>query len=234
MNDFFAASIIIIIFAIGVLLSFPMPAFVRRRLDEGRKPISAAEATKRIRDLPLILRGAASNLASAAVCLKEHRADTGRREKAGREMYAALGILRNFARTDAGADMRSDALLEQFAQTEGVLRESFATVLKLLRSGREEEAAESFARTVGTEFGRDFIMLILEWDRIPPARLSDTIESYRCAMREKRTTELMRKTETMSDLVYLPVVAGVLAVFMNFVYTAYFIEQKDMLMQIFY
>jgi len=53
-------------------------------------------------------------------------------------------------------------------------------------------------------------------------------------MREKRTTELMRKTETMSDLVYLPVVAGVLAVFMNFVYTAYFIEQKDMLMQIFY
>ncbi|MDR3305987.1 MAG: hypothetical protein LBS85_08220 [Clostridiales Family XIII bacterium] len=157
-----------------------------------------------------------------------------RRERVDRELFTALGILRNYASVSSGARKTTDAILEQFAGGEGLLRESFAGALRLLRTGRAEEAAAYFTAAANTEMARDFIMLLLEWDQIAPARLKQTIDSFRCAMKEQRTTELLRKTEIMSDIVYLPVVACVLVVFMNFIFVAYFIEQKDLLMELFY
>jgi uncharacterized protein YneF (UPF0154 family) len=38
-----------------------------------------------------------------------------------------------------------------------------------------------------------------------------------------------RRDETVSDLIYLPVVINVMLVFINFIYVGYFIDQKEML-----
>jgi len=172
--------------------------------------------------------------AKATAFLRARMPQRKQSERASRELYQALGVLRNYARAAEGAKPTTDALLEQFAQTEGVLQAAYAGSLRLLRSGREGEVGDYFASEVGEEFGRDFILLVLEWDRIDGSRLTDTILSFRTALKEARTTALTRKNEALSDLVYLPVITGALVLFMNFIYVSYFVEQRDMLAQLYF
>jgi len=77
-------------------------------------------------------------------------------------------------------------------------------------------------------------MLVLDWDAVSPQKLIKTVSAFQNALRETRTTRLIRKNEALSDLVYLPVVACVLVIFVNFIYVAYFAEQQAMLTELFF
>ena len=165
-----------------------------------------------------------------------------RKELAGKEIYSALSILRNHASADSGdaasgvsgAYVTTDYILEQFALTEGVLKEAYAGALRLLRTGRRNDAAEYFTRIADVELARDFILLVLDWDAVPSHKLKNTVVAFQNALKETRTTELIRKNEVLSDLVYLPVITGVLIVFINFIYVAYFAEQRALLAELFF
>jgi hypothetical protein len=227
----------------GILLCFPPGRQRHARLPTDRKPLTAAAAKERLRrvasgeafgEAAQSIRGGMQKAAATADRFCRRIPSAHRKERVDRELYAALGILRNYARSSGGARTTTDAILEQFAGTDGVLREAFAGCLRMLRTGREQAAVEFFTTRAESDMARDFMMLLMEWDRIAPERLTDTINSFRTAMKETRTTELLRKNEGMSDLVYLPVVVGVLVIFMNFVYIAYFVEQKEMLAELFF
>jgi hypothetical protein len=155
----------------------------------------------------------------------------GKKEQVQREIYSALSILRNHASAES---VTTDYLLEYFSQAEGTLRETYAGTLRLLRTGRPEEAAEYFSAAAGIPFARDFIMIIIGWDAIYPGKQKQTIVAFQNALKETRTTELMRKNEVLSDLVYLPVVISVLIIFVNFIYVAYFAEQQALLSELFF
>ena len=154
-----------------------------------------------------------------------------------KELYSALSILRNHASADeagAGACVTTDHILEQFAQTESVLAKCYAGALRLLRTGRRAEAVEYFTAAAGVELARDFILLILDWDAAPPHKLKKTVGAFQNALRETRTTMLIHRNEVLSDLVYLPVVACVMVIFINFIYVAYFAEQSALLSELFF
>jgi hypothetical protein len=156
---------------------------------------------------------------------------TKKNELVHREIYSALSVLRNYASAE---NVTTDYLLESFSSSSGLLREACSGTLRLLRTGRRVEAVEYFSNYIGIPFARDFIMLILDWDAISPGKQKQTIVAFQNALKETRTTELMRKNEVMSDLVYLPVIAGVLVIFVNFIYVAYFAEQNALLSELFY
>jgi len=156
-------------------------------------------------------------------------------ELVNKELYAALSVLRNHASSDGiGAGITTDFLLEQFAQSDGVLSKSYAGALRLLRSGRRSESVEYFTNSAGVELARDFIMLLIDWDAVPPGKLKKTVAAFQNALKETRTTKLIRKNEALSDLAYLPVVACVLVIFVNFIYVAYFAEQRELLAELFF
>jgi hypothetical protein len=48
-------------------------------------------------------------------------------------------------------------------------------------------------------------------------------------MKAARLTEQKKKDEMISDMVYFPVVVNILVIFVNFIYVAYFLDQKEML-----
>jgi hypothetical protein len=48
-------------------------------------------------------------------------------------------------------------------------------------------------------------------------------------MNEVSLTLRKKRDETISDLIYLPVVVNLMIVFINFIYVAYFLDQKEML-----
>ena len=195
-------------------------SLLRSRFVETRKPGAAF--------LRVALAGA---LSAAGKHVYSFRASK-RRELVQREIYSALSILRNHASSDAA--ITTDCLLEQFAQTDGTLKGAYDGTLRLLRTGRQAEATEYFAGSADVPLARDFILLVLDWDAVPPEKLKQTIMSFQNALKETRTTELTRKNEVLSDLVYMPVIAGVLIIFVNFIYVAYFAEQRALLAELFY
>ena len=181
------------------------------------------------------LRKAMAEAAKAAGKSASSLRNARKEELVNKELYSALSILRNHASADeAGAVVTTDYILEQFAQNEGVTAGYFAGALRLLRTGRRAEAIEYFASAANVELARDFIMLVLDWDAVSPYKLRKTVVSFQNAIRETRTTRLIRKNEALSDLVYLPVVACVLVIFVNFIYVAYFAEQGALLSELFY
>jgi len=154
-----------------------------------------------------------------------------KRELVHGELYSALSILRNYASSET---VTTDFLLESFAESDGILKDAYSGALRFLRTGRRAEAASFFANFAGIAFAQDFILLVLDWDAVSAGKQKQMVLAFQSALRETRTTELMRKNEVMSDLVYLPVVAGILVIFVNFIYVAYFAEQSALLRELFF
>jgi hypothetical protein len=156
------------------------------------------------------------------------------KEKIDREIFDAIGFIRNIIAARKGDRIPADLLLEQLAQTEGVLRPAYLKALSLLRVNRKTEMVTSFSQMAGTGMARDFIRIIVKWDDVSSDKLASTLLSYQNTMKEIRTTDMKRKNELYSDMVFFPVMVNVLAVFMNFIFVAYFVEQKDLLKQLFF
>jgi hypothetical protein len=226
--EFIVLLTVAVIFAAGIFTIVPAPAVSR----------FGDERAGDFRNLRAVLLHAANAAGKYAAGLRIAR----RTEAVRKELYTALSILRNHASADLdggtpgrpGAQVTADSLLEQFAQMEGVLREAFAGALRLFRTGRRSEAIEYFSKAAIDPLARDFIMLVLDLDAVAPHKLRKTVLAFQNTLRETRTTELMRKNEVMSDFVYLPVVTGVLIVFVNFIYVAYFAEQRELLTELFF
>jgi hypothetical protein len=154
-----------------------------------------------------------------------------RDEKVDRAIADAIGFVRNLIAAKKGNEITTDLLLEQLAEPDSILKPAYLKALSLLRVNRSEEMIAAFTAIAGTKMASDFIRLLVRWDHISPDKLASTLLSYQHTMKEIRTTELKRKTEILSDLVFFPVVANVMVVFMNFIIVAYFIGQRDLITQ---
>ncbi|MDR3242905.1 MAG: hypothetical protein LBT34_03130 [Clostridiales Family XIII bacterium] len=175
------------------------------------------------------------------ISLAEKKADKYRaafrerlaKEKKEKEVYEAIGFLRNIIAVDMGEKMSADLVLQKLAENEGLMRPVYVRLLSLHRLNKKKEEEEFFESEVRGDVGKDFIRIILQWDEINPAELNAALLSYQKAIKETRTTSQKRRDEVISDLIYLPVVINVLSIFLNFVYVAYFMQQKEMLQGIF-
>lgn len=155
--------------------------------------------------------------------------DQRKREKMDLEIYEAISFLRNTTAIGKGAASSTDTIIEQLADHRGLLAPVYGKMLRFLRQNQKENAIQSFIETVGSEFSKDFARLLTQWDEIDPRELTETLLSHQKNIREVRLTIQKRRDEMISDLIYLPVVVNVMLVFLNFIYVAYFLEQKQML-----
>ena len=147
-----------------------------------------------------------------------------------REIFESITFLRNLASIDKGREYSSDTIIEKLAEHNGLLRPILIKMLNLLRINKPREAAELFAEKVGTRAGKDFVVLLIKWDQLNPSELVETLFSYEKSMKSMRITAQKKRDEIVSELIYFPVVINILIIFVNFIYVAYFIEQKEMLM----
>lgn len=216
--DFLVCAVVALITIIGALL------LTRRGISRFQRLFVGKAQIERLRCLP-------DRLKSLPVFGWRQRI---RAEQMDREIFDAISFVRNIAAAGKGARVTADYLLEQLAQTEGALNVHYGRALSMLRSGRGSEIVGYFAGAVGTSMARDFMRLIIRWDQVSPDKLASTLLSYQSAMKEIRTTALKRKNELFSDLVFLPVIACVLLVLVNFIVVAYFIEQRDLMNQLFF
>lgn len=144
------------------------------------------------------------------------------------EIYEAMAFLKNSICINVNNTIGSDVIIEQLAGYGDLLKPIYFKMLNLLRLNRREEAIVVFAREAGTKMSADFGRLLIQLDEISPRELEETLLSYQKNMREVKITRQKQQDEIMSDILYLPVVINVLLIFINFIYVAYFIDQKDM------
>ena len=106
-------------------------------------------------------------------------------------------------------------------------------MLSRLRQNDPKGALDAFIDVAGDREGADIGRLLIQWDSLEPKEVTETLLSYQRHLAEIRYT-LNRKTDELtSDLLYIPVVANVMIVFINFIFVGYFLEQQELFELIF-
>jgi hypothetical protein len=157
-----------------------------------------------------------------------------RRERREREIYEAISFLRNVTAVGMSKHMSADMALQKLSESSGVLQPAYARALSLLRLNKREDAERCFGMAAGGSLAKDFIRVVLQWDEVDPRELTASLISYQKSAKEMRITAQKKRDELISDLIYVPVVVNILVVFMNFIFVAYFLEQRDMLKSMFF
>lgn len=152
-----------------------------------------------------------------------------RHEKYEKEIFEAVSFLRNLAAAGKGKTTSTDYILEALAGSKGALQPVYLQMLSNLRLNRRKDAVDAFAGCVESGVGKDFAWFLLQWDEVHPEELSEALLSFEKRMKEIRMTTLKRRDETISDLIYLPVVINIIMIFINFIFVAYFFDQQELL-----
>ena len=150
-----------------------------------------------------------------------------------REIYEAISFMRNVISIESGRETNADFIIERLSKKEGILRETYIKMLSLLRLNKRNEAGKLLEERLNTASGREFAALLLRWDDIDPKELIEVLISHQKGIKVMQLTVQKRREESISDLLYLPVIVNVIFLFINFIYVAYFINQKEMLQLLF-
>jgi hypothetical protein len=159
----------------------------------------------------------------------EKHARNRKRNVRERELSECLAYMQNIVALGRGLCMSGELLLAELADISDSLQSVFWEMAHRLRLCDPASAEEVFCSALEQDYARDVAKLLIEWERISPAELTSTVEAYRNLLLQRRRTRQKNRDEWISDLAYFPVVVNAMAVLLNFIYVAYFIEQRDSL-----
>jgi hypothetical protein len=123
----------------------------------------------------------------------------------------------------------AEMLLSELSDFARLLGPVFSDMAVSLRQGDKNRTSEALYRELGESSARDIGSFLASWEDIPPAELIQSIDLYRSGIIEARLTKQRKRDEIVSDLVYFPVVLNCMVVLLNFLYVAYFLQQKELL-----
>ncbi len=208
--------IMTIFFCVGIILL--MPSSGRSLKDEARGYLSASRR--------LAERSAVSGWIYRIKTLR-------RQERMQRELTDCLSYIRNLVIVGRGRNMSGVLMLEELAAISRELSPVFLEMAASLHICDEAKASSELYKLLPFGWAKDIGGFLAAWENIAPQDLLGSIEIYMSALREERVTRQKRRDEMISDLVYFPVVVNAMAVLLNFIYVAYFIQQREALNMLF-
>ncbi len=170
------------------------------------------------------------------ICIRERWYRLKRKyeeDKIMKEIYEGISFLRNIINMDKGKNTTTDFIISRLAEKKGILKKTYNKMLVEIRVGNLEEAIELMGNRVDRPIAKEFGNLLIQWDSIEPEKLKPTLLSYQKTIREINITREKKQDEAVSEIIYFPVMINVMVIFLNFIYVAYFIEQKEILSKIF-
>lgn len=150
-----------------------------------------------------------------------------------RELSDCLAYIKNIVVLGRGQTMSTELLLEELAEMTEVLSPTFIDMARCLHICENSKACQLLCDAFDSNYSRDIAQFLVRWEDIPTQELMGTVVAYRNILLQERITKQKKKDEFISDLIYFPVVLNSMAVLLNFIYIAYFIEQREALMGIF-
>ncbi len=146
-----------------------------------------------------------------------------------RELAESLAYIKNLVILGRGKSISAELLLTELSDISRALSPVYLDMAHWLHLNEKERAAKSFSERFRSPYALETGQFLSRWEDIEPSELLSSVELYQSALREERMTKQVQKDETLSDLVYFPVVLNCMAVLLNFIYVAYFIAQKESL-----
>lgn len=146
-----------------------------------------------------------------------------------KELSEGISLIRNRIAACSGERLTTDVMLEELMAESDALRYPYARMLSLVRTEERGRAINEFTELVKNKDSEEYARMIVMLDDMEPSDIYDSVVAFQKNMKEERITEIKKRDEALSDLLYLPVVFDLLLVFFNFLYVAYFTQQKDML-----
>jgi hypothetical protein len=156
-----------------------------------------------------------------------------KREAMQRDLAESLSYIKNLVVIGRGENMSAQLLLEELSELSKDLGPVFLSMARCVQLFDKQTAAQQLYDALPFSYAKDIGEFLAGWEDVPPADLLNTVEVYRSALREDRLTKQKRRDEMISDLVYFPVVVNAMAVLMNFIYVAYFLQQREALSVLF-
>ncbi|MBQ3661336.1 MAG: hypothetical protein IJQ41_05195 [Firmicutes bacterium] len=156
-----------------------------------------------------------------------------KREAMQRDLAESLSYIKNLVVIGRGENMSAQLLLEELSELSKDLGPVFLSMARCVQLFDKQTAAQQLYDALPFSYAKDIGEFLAGWEDVPPADLLNTVEVYRSALREDRLTKQKRRDEMVSDLVYFPVVVNAMAVLMNFIYVAYFLQQREALSVLF-
>ena len=151
-------------------------------------------------------------------------------ERLEQELSESLSYVKNIAVLGRGENISAELLLSELAGFSKLLKPVFLDMAHDLHTNEKDRASEKLYQVLPKDYARDVGSFLASWEDIAPGDLISTIDVYSDMLRRARVTRLKQRDELISDLIYFPVVINCMAVLLNFIYIAYFIEQQDALM----
>lgn len=158
---------------------------------------------------------------------------TRKHEVMHRELSDCLAYIKNIVVLGRGKTMSTELLLEELADMTEVLSPAFIDMARCLHICESSKACQVLCDAFESSYSRDIAQFLVRWEDISTQELMGTVMAYRNILLQERITKQKKKDELISDLIYFPVVLNSMAVLLNFIYIAYFIEQREALMGIF-
>ncbi len=212
-----STAVIICIVSAGALGA----VLIRMEIKKHIKGISAIRVVK-------IFKKQAGKARAELKSLKKIRSVMGAR-KVRREMLEGTALMRNRIAACEGKKITTDVMLEELIADSDVLRYPYSRMLSLVRTEEHRKAVNEFAAIVNEKDAAEYAEMIIRLDDMDPADVYDSVISFQKNMKEERITEIKKRDEAVSDILYLPVVLNLLIIFFNFLYVTYFTQQKDFL-----
>ncbi len=207
--------ILLVLFWCGTgLIFFNIKAAKRRISALAGKGLRAAENTRPVRSLRTAAAGR-------------------RRDKLKDELAESLSYTRNIAVLGSRTHISAGMLLSSLAEQSVLLKPVFLDMAHAMNVNDRKRASEALYSVLKEPYAKDIGGMFASWEDIEPGGLLQTLEVYRSMLREERITRIRKKDELVSDLIYFPVVLNCMVVLLNFLYVAYFLQQKE-LMELFF
>ncbi len=153
-------------------------------------------------------------------------------ERMEKEIAQGISYLRNAAAMGRGERMSTELLLSELASAGRLLSDVYYGMANYLRLGDSEAALHLLTQTLQSPVAADYGRLLLQWERLSPSLLMETLISHQKAIEQTRQTRQKKRDEMISDLIYFPVIMNVMLILINFIYVAYFIDQRDALLTV--
>jgi len=156
-----------------------------------------------------------------------------KKKKLMAELADGLSYLKNITILGRAENISAEYMLEELSDFSPGLSKTYLSMARNLSLNEKAVAANALYEVTGSAYARDIGGFLASWEDIPQTELLSSIEAYLNVMREEQVTKQKAKDELVSDLVYLPVVFNCMLVLLNFIFVSYFLEQEEVLGQMF-
>jgi hypothetical protein len=184
-----------------------------------------------LKERALIYIGRGRELASESrlnKAIKKLAADR-KKERILKELSESLAYIKNLVVLGRGRSLSTELLLTELAEFCKLLGPVYLDMAHSLHVNDKEKAEAALGNVMDGGFASDIGRFLAGWDELPPEEMEESVDLYGSTLREERESRLRARDELVSDLIYFPAIANSMLVMLNFVYVAFFMQQREAL-----